>query len=61
MVRYLFVLLRELAIIDVGVLVNDLRHSDDLVIGVFYGHAQQGVRVVPCYAINFVIEPRILK
>ena len=59
--RYLLVLLGELAIIDVEVLVNDLCHCDNLVVSILHGHAKKRVRVVSRDAVDFVVEPWVLK
>ena len=58
---YLLVLLSELTVVDVGVLVDDLCHCDNFVVSVLHRHAKKRVRVVPRYAVDFVVESRVLK
>lgn len=58
---YLFVFLRELAVVDVRVLVNDLRYCDHLIVSVLHGHAEQRVSVVPSDAVYLIVEPGVLQ
>lgn len=59
--RYLLVLLSELAVVEVGVLVDDLCHRDNFVVSVLHRHAKKRVRVVSRDAVDFVVKPRVLK
>ena len=58
---YLLVLLSELAVVDVRVLVDDLCNCNNFVVSVLHGHAKERVRVVSRDAVDFVVEPRVLK
>lgn len=57
---YLLVLGCEVAAVVVRTLVDDLRHGDDLVVGVAHRHAQQRLRVVASDPVDLVVEPGVL-